>query len=114
MKFSDTVNPNLRVNTIKFRTITPESNPVNPAKSKSMPVRKNCFTTPSGIIQPMSSPNTEPMTAPQNRVTKMKPSVRLFNGICLVFEIFNFRFSDSIMYNPIHYIINDITHEKWK
>ena len=99
---------------MKFRTITPESKPLNPAKSNSIPVRKNCFTTPSGIIQPMSSPRTEPITAPLKSTIKMNPSVRLFNGICLVFKILNFRCSESIFYNPIHNIIDNIPHQKRK
>ena len=105
---SDIVIPNFIVRTIKFNIITPESYPAIPPRSNSIPVSKNCLTTPSGIIQPKSSPKTEPITEPTKSVKNKNPVECLFKIVCLFIIFFNLRRVYPIINEIVHNIIDDI------
>jgi len=64
--------PNFTVKIIKFKTITPESCPAKPAKSKLILVRKKSLTTPAGSNIPSDSPKRVPIRAPHPRPNMMR------------------------------------------
>lgn len=60
------VNPN--VNFIKLRSITVGLIPA------STDIRKKFFTTPSGRINPINSPNADPISIPRNIINNNTPN----------------------------------------
>ncbi|MGY8867670.1 MAG: hypothetical protein ACKVJK_18865 [Methylophagaceae bacterium] len=78
-------NPNFKTITFKSITITPNSLPTSPPKSKLIEVRKKSFTTLSG----RTNANTLPKTLPKIAPIKSEMTIMLTLRFCKIHS-FNF------------------------
>jgi len=87
VKLNVKLKPNCNENITRSSEMTPDPSDVNPAREKSILLRKNSRTTLSGRIHPNNSPNKVPKRVPKNKINTIIPIDRLFIVVCVLLLI---------------------------